>query len=178
MDVVSPCVVAECRTADPGVILLDLGDGVGTDLLFVSTLVDEFPQIGIVVLGDLDSGRVADLFAMGVRGCLTYSASVADVGRAIDSLLAGQTVMPSAVVTKLLSGAGRPSTSAKGSPALSLRECEVLGRVCAGCATTAIADELGISIPTVRKHVQNILDKLGLHSRLEAAAYASRHGIA
>ena len=58
---------------------------------------------------------------------------------------------------------------------LTRREIEILGLVATGANTRAIADRLHVSPATVRNHVQNILDKLGVHSRLEAVAWATRH---
>lgn len=58
---------------------------------------------------------------------------------------------------------------------LTRRETEVLRLLAAGAGTKAVAERLHISPATVRNHVQNIFGKLGVHSRLEAAAYAHRH---
>jgi PAS domain S-box-containing protein len=60
-------------------------------------------------------------------------------------------------------------------PELTRREIEVLRRLAGGASTRAMAGELHVSPATVRNHVQHILAKLGVHSRLEAAAYATRH---
>lgn len=62
-------------------------------------------------------------------------------------------------------------------PDLTRRELEVLRLITGGAGTRAIAERLHISPATVRNHVQNLLGKLGVHSRLEAAAYAVRHGL-
>jgi PAS domain S-box-containing protein len=61
--------------------------------------------------------------------------------------------------------------------ALTRRELEVLRLVAGGANTRAVAERLHLSPATVRNHVQNIFGKLGVHSRLEAAAYATRHGL-
>lgn len=61
--------------------------------------------------------------------------------------------------------------------ALSARELEVLRLLAAGVGTAASAQRLGVSRATVRNHVQNIFGKLGVHSRLEAVAHATRHGL-
>jgi two-component system, NarL family, nitrate/nitrite response regulator NarL len=58
-----------------------------------------------------------------------------------------------------------------------MREREVLGLLVAGLGSRAIADELLISMNTVRTHVKCVLTKLQVHSRLEAAAFAVRHGL-
>jgi PAS domain S-box-containing protein len=73
--------------------------------------------------------------------------------------------------------AGPPSGGAPGSPgaALSRRELEVLKLMADGASTASAADRLHVSRATVRNHVQNILAKLGVHSRLEAVAFATKH---
>ena len=60
-------------------------------------------------------------------------------------------------------------------PALTRRELEILRLIASGANTRTIAERLQVSPTTVRNHVQNILGKLGVHSRLEAAAYVARH---
>jgi PAS domain S-box-containing protein len=60
-------------------------------------------------------------------------------------------------------------------PELTRRELEILRLIATGANTRAMAERLHVSPATVRNHVQNILAKLGVHSRLEAAAYATRH---
>jgi PAS domain S-box-containing protein len=60
-------------------------------------------------------------------------------------------------------------------PDLTRRELQVLCMIAGGSSTRAMADQLHVSPATVRNHAQNILAKLGVHSRLEAAAYAVRH---
>lgn len=62
-------------------------------------------------------------------------------------------------------------------PELTRRELEVLRLMTAGSNTRSMADRLHVSPATVRNHVQNILGKLGVHSRLEAVAYATRRGL-
>ncbi len=62
-------------------------------------------------------------------------------------------------------------------PALTAREIEVLRLLTKGLPTKLLADELGLSPATVRNHIQRLLPKLGVHSRLEAVAYAARHGL-
>jgi two-component system nitrate/nitrite response regulator NarL len=58
---------------------------------------------------------------------------------------------------------------------LTAREREVLGRLTQGESTREIAQSMGVAYSTARTHIQSVLDKLGVHSRLEAAAFAARH---
>jgi len=68
-----------------------------------------------------------------------------------------------------------PATSPDGDTALTRRELEVLRLVATGANTKVVADRLHVSPATIRNHVQNILGKLGVHSRLAAVAYARTH---
>jgi two-component system nitrate/nitrite response regulator NarL len=75
---------------------------------------------------------------------------------------------------------GAPATPAEEDTlagTLTRRELEVLRLLAEGCNTRAVAQRLGVSPATVRNHVQNLLGKLGVHSRLQAVAYANRHGL-
>ena len=91
----------------------------------------------------------------------------------------------SAVVIHLLreTAAAKPSTShstletSGASSPLTPRELEVLRLLATGANTRVASQRLGVSPATVRNHVQNLLGKLGVHSRLEAVAYATRHGL-
>ncbi len=73
--------------------------------------------------------------------------------------------------------AGPPAGNAPGSrgASLSRRELEVLRLMAEGVSTSVAAERLHISRATIRNHVQNILEKLGVHSRLEAVAFATKH---
>ena len=73
--------------------------------------------------------------------------------------------------------AGPASGNAPGSPGASLsrRELEVLRLIAEGVSTSVAADRLHVSRATIRNHVQNIFEKLGVHSRLEAVAFATKH---
>ncbi len=76
----------------------------------------------------------------------------------------------------------REATTAAGpypvpGPALTAREIEVLRLLTRGLPTNQLAEELGLSQSTVRNHIQRLLPKLGVHSRLEAVVYAARHGL-
>ncbi len=62
-------------------------------------------------------------------------------------------------------------------PSLTAREIEVLRLLTKGLPTRVLAEELGLSPATVRNHIQRLLPKLGVHSRLEAVVYAVRHGL-
>jgi PAS domain S-box-containing protein len=70
-----------------------------------------------------------------------------------------------------------PADGASPDVQLTRRELQILRLIAAGAGTRPMAEKLNVSLATIRNHVQNILEKLGVHSRLEAAAYAARHGL-
>ena len=75
-------------------------------------------------------------------------------------------------------GSGRIRTGATVYPdRLTAREVEILRLLAAGRSNRAIADELVLSVYTVERHVANVYAKIGVHTRVEAAAYALRHGL-
>ncbi|HEV8310285.1 MAG TPA: LuxR C-terminal-related transcriptional regulator [Methylomirabilota bacterium] len=82
-----------------------------------------------------------------------------------------------ALVRERLAQAAPPSADSAAATQLTRRELEILRLMTGGANTRAMAERLHVSPATVRNHVQNILGKLGVHSRLEAAAYAMRHGL-
>jgi DNA-binding NarL/FixJ family response regulator len=70
-----------------------------------------------------------------------------------------------------------PSTLPDETMVLTRRELEILRLLAGGANTKALAERLHVSGATIRNHVQNIFAKLGVHSRLEAVAYANQHGL-
>jgi PAS domain S-box-containing protein len=81
-----------------------------------------------------------------------------------------------ALVRERLAESGPPAADGNGVSAdLTRRELEILRLLAGGANTRVMADRLHVSSATVRNHVQNIFAKLGVHSRLEAVAYANRH---
>jgi PAS domain S-box-containing protein len=79
------------------------------------------------------------------------------------------------LVHERLSPPSRDADAANGASALTRRELEVLRILASGANTNAAAERLHVSTATIRNHVQNIFGKLGVHSRLEAVAHATRH---
>jgi len=169
--------------ASPSVLLLDediAGDEVAT---FLAECRAVAPDVRIVVLAaDVSPLTVGVLVGAGASEVVPKSASVADVGTAIRSTGSA----PGAALRASAGGWSRPAADRPGSgdPAidlmiatLSTREREVLRLMAGGSSNPAIAAELGLSVNTVRKHVEHVLVKLGVHSKLEAAAFAARHGL-
>lgn len=178
------CVVGVATTAHqaldsvdrerPDLILMDLGLPDQSGLAAGEQILDRFPEVRVVALTALDDRRtVHEALRAGFHGYLTKDTPVAEFVHAIRAVLGGQVVLP----RRLGPGGERGAAdyAALLAEQLTPRELEVLVLLVEGANGRAIARSLGISANTVRTHVQSILTKLQVHSRLEAATFAVRH---
>ncbi|MFP8959911.1 LuxR C-terminal-related transcriptional regulator [Streptomyces nanhaiensis] len=143
----------------------------------------ERPQTAVVVLGPVPSPRgIAAAFAAGASGYIRHDERIEGVERGMVRARAGE----AAVAPQLLRGAFADLLNPRTEPddegvrllrMLTPREAEVLVRVAEGEDTRTIAVGMGIAPSTARTHVQRVLMKLGVGSRLEAAALAARTGL-
>ncbi|MYV65869.1 DNA-binding response regulator, partial [Streptomyces sp. SID2131] len=139
--------------------------------------------VAVVVLGPVPSPRgIAAAFAAGASGYVRHDERIEGVERALVKARAGET----AVAPQLLQGAFAELLHPSEQPddegqrllrLLTRREVEVLVRVAEGEDTRLIARGMGIAPSTARTHVQRVLMKLEVGSRLEAAALAARTGL-
>jgi two-component system nitrate/nitrite response regulator NarL len=142
------------------------------------------PRTAFVVLADSpgSSGFAATL-AAGVHGAALKTDDFVEVLRVLTGAAARLTRRPAGGVVLSLSAqaAHRPARYSTRYPALdhllTPREREVLARLVYGESTTSMARSMGVRLSTLRTHVDSVLIKLGVHSRLEAVAYAVREGI-
>ncbi|MEU8774645.1 LuxR C-terminal-related transcriptional regulator [Streptomyces sp. NPDC048606] len=143
----------------------------------------ERPQIAVVVLGPVPSPRgIAAAFAAGACGYVRQDERIEGVERALAKARGGEVAISppllQAAFAELLNPSAQPDD--EGSRLLRLltpREVEVLVRVAEGEDTRLIAAGMEIAPSTARTHVQRVLMKLGVGSRLEAAALAARTGL-
>jgi len=149
------------------------------------------PEVEVVALTSfIEEDRVVGAIEAGAAGFLLKDAEADDLAAAIRAAAAGEVHLDPAVagiVARRLrgrgaGGAGRATDGSGDGPAdrlarLTPRERDVLAAVARGLANQAIADELGITERTARTHVSNILAKLGLTSRTQAALLAAEHGL-
>ena len=171
-----PHLLDACRAAEPAVVVLDIDTHVlpGFDLL--ARMKQAVPEAGVVVISET-AELLPEAIARGAGAFLTYAASLDEVREAVESVHGGRTMVAASDLTELLGGLQSQPTRDT-AIRLSPRELDILHRLASGESTREMAAALGISEYTVRKHIQNLLAKLGVHSRLQAAAYAARMGIA
>jgi DNA-binding NarL/FixJ family response regulator len=159
----------------PDVVLMDLQmprmDGVAA----TAAIARAHPGVKVVILtsfGEVE--RVHAALAAGAAGYVLKDADPAEVATAITAAAAGEVHLDSAVARQL---ARRMAAPQAGLTSLTAREREILALVAQGHSNRDIADELVISERTARTHVSNVLSKLQLSSRTQAALLAIREGL-
>jgi two-component system, NarL family, nitrate/nitrite response regulator NarL len=163
----------------PDLVLLDLGLPDRSGLAVGADILDEAPETKVLALTALDDPRaVRGAMRAGFHGYLTKDTPVAKFVEAILATIGGQVVMPHRLAAHAAGArSSRERQVAMMADQLTYRELDVLRLLAEGTRGEAIAGKLGITRNTVRTHVQSILTKLQVHSRLEAATFAVRHGI-
>jgi len=166
--------------ADVAVVDLTLPDGQGTDV--VEALLDARAVEAVLVLTALDELHDrARAVAAGALGVLHKSVPTADIIVAIRRLHQGEALFTPGQIIELLRTEGEHQEKKRNAQSalsqLTPREVEVVRVLAEGLSDKEVADRLCIASKTVRVHVTNILDKLGLESRLQLVLFAARHGL-
>jgi two-component system NarL family response regulator len=168
-------------TTAPDVILLDVRMPRRTGVEACRAIKEAVPATKIIMLTVSD--EEADLYESvknGAAGYLLKDSSIEEVAQAIRVVNEGQSLISPSMAVKLIDEFKQMSKPEREQgPALRLteRELEVLRLVAKGLNNREVAKELFISENTVKNHVRNILEKLQLHSRMEAAMYAVRENL-
>ncbi|HXF74161.1 MAG TPA: response regulator transcription factor [Actinomycetota bacterium] len=161
----------------PDLVLVDLGLPDESGLVLGRAIVDRHPDAKVVALTALEEPRaVRDAIRAGFHGYITKDTAAARFVQAVRAALDGQVVYP----RRLAMRGGRTAAEENArllASQLTQRERQVLALLAAGATGREIAARLSISTNTVRTHVQSILTKLQVHSRLEAAVFAMKHRI-
>lgn len=162
----------------PDVILMDLVmEGMdGVDATKEICRVQDNPKI-IVLTSFIDDDKVYPVIEAGAMSYLLKTSRAQDIAEAIRSAMRGQPVLESKVTGKVLSRM-RDKTEVKPHEALTEREKEILCLIADGRTNQEISDELFIAIKTVKTHITNILSKLEVEDRTQAAIYAHRNHLA
>lgn len=172
--------VAKAQQLDPDVILMDLVmPGMG-GIEAIRTITAEQPEARILVLTSFAADdKVFPAIKAGALGYLLKDAGPEDLVAAIRQVWRGESWLHPTIARKVLQEVSRPaSDQPPTAEPLTAREVDVLQLVARGLSNQQIAEELVITEGTVRTHVSNILGKLHLASRTQAALYALREGLA
>ncbi len=162
----------------PDVILLDLLMPVKSGIEAMIEIKEKDPGARILVLTSFaDDEQVFPALRAGALGYLLKDSSPQDLLRAIRSVYRGESSLHPAIARRLVLQFSQPAVDSSPENPLTQREVEVLKLVAEGLSNQNIADELVVSERTVGKHVGNILEKLHLANRTQAALYALREGL-
>lgn len=164
----------------PDVVLMDVRMPKVNGIEAARVISREVPTTKIIMLTVSDEeDDLYEAIKAGATGYLLKEISVEKVSEAIQAVVQGQSLITPSMASKLLMEfqklSNRPEeVSQFSSPKLTTRELEVLKLVAKGMSNREIGEQLFISENTVKNHVRNILEKLHLHSRMEAVIYAVR----
>jgi DNA-binding NarL/FixJ family response regulator len=175
--------VEQAKVLRPDIVVMDLMmpnlDGIEATGRIKAAL----PDVEVIALTSfIEESRVVAAIEAGASGFLLKDAEADELAAAIRSAAAGEVHLDPAVASIVArrmreGGRGSAADQADGIGALTARERDVLARVARGYPNRQIASDLGITERTARTHVSNILAKLGLTSRTQAALLAAQHGL-
>ena len=171
--------VQKAHTLQPDVILLDMVMPRKDGVKVIGEIKRENPAARILVLTSFsDDDKVFPAIKAGALGYLLKNASPQRLLSAIRDVYQGEPTMSPDIASKLMRELQRSSDLPPTREPLTEREVEVLCLVAQGLSNQEIADTLIVGEGTVRTHVSNILSKLHLANRTQAALYALREGLA
>lgn len=171
--------VAAALELAPDVVLMDLVmpgvDGVEA----IGRIAQRSPATRVIALTSfLDDDKVLPAVRAGAAGYLLKDVGPDDLVRAIRTVHAGEALLHPAVAARLMEEVAAPrARGAEDGAGLTARERDVLTQITRGLSNKRIALELDISEATVKIHVSNVLRKLGVTDRTQAALYAVREGL-
>ncbi len=167
------------RSLHPDVILLDMVMPRKNGLEAIAEITEHEPSARILVLTSFaEDDQVFPAIKAGALGYLLKDSAPRELLQAIRDVYRGEAALHPAIARKVIQELNQPSPLPPTSDPLTEREVEVLRLVAKGLSNDDIASQLVVSERTVRTHVSNILGKLHLANRTQAALYALREGIA
>lgn len=158
----------------PDVILMDLVMEVMDGIESTKKILGEWPAAKILIVTSfIDDEKVYPAIQAGASGYLLKTSTAREIADAIRATQRGERVLEPEVTTKIVQQATKPRKELHED--LTKREQEVLLLISEGKSNQEIADQLFITLKTVKTHVSNILAKLEVEDRTQAAIYAFKH---
>ena len=168
--------VSLVKDTKPDVVLMDLLMENGTGIEATKEILRFYPECKIIIITSFyDDEQVFPAIEAGAFSYMLKTASASEVIRAIEKASRGEAVIEPKVANTMMKRL-RPQER-KPHDELTERELEVLKCIGEGMTNQQISEELFIGVKTVKTHVSNILGKLGLTDRTQAAVYANRNGL-
>lgn len=177
--------LAICRQSRPDVVVLDvrLDDakpgGAGGSFEVIGRIRQLLPHANVIVFSAFDHpGYVSRAMAAGAHDFLVKGEPAEVIIEAIEGAAVGRTPRRATALRRVVGMMANRSVVDDGDSPLTPRELQVLQEIVGGLSNLEISNELSISVETVKEHVQNLLRKLAVNDRTQAAIWAIRQGLA
>lgn len=158
----------------PEVVLMDLIMENGTGIEATKKIMTSYPECRVIILTSYyDNEQVIPALEAGAFSYLLKTSSAQEIAEAVRKAAKNENVIEPKVASKMMSSFR--TSSKKPHEGLTERELEVLLCIGDGMTNQEISEKLYIGIKTVKTHVSNILSKLGVHDRTQAAVYVHRN---
>jgi NarL family two-component system response regulator LiaR len=162
----------------PDIVLMDLVMEGMDGIEATRRLLQLYPECKVIVLTSfLDDEKMYPVIEAGAFSYLLKTSRATEIAQAIRSAAKGQPILESQVASKIMHRFRQPKPAAALHESLTEREMEVLRLIAQGKSNQETADVLFIGIKTVKFHVTNVLAKLGVEDRTQAAIYAFKNGL-
>jgi DNA-binding NarL/FixJ family response regulator len=162
----------------PDVVLMDLKMPVLDGIEATKQIIEANPEVKVLVLTTFETdSQVIQALKAGASGYVLKDSTADAIVSSIVAVMSGEKVMASAVANRVLEMLTGTTTPKEFYDGLTNREIEILKLLANGMANKQIAYRLKISEKTVRNHVSNTYEKLGIYDRSQAVLYAVRKGL-
>ena len=175
--------LARLRSFPADVVVMDVNMPGMSGIVATRRVLEQAPATAVLMLTITSADeRVLEAVRAGASGYLLKDAELDEIVAGIRAAAAGRTAIDPQVAATLVAhvrqtATAGPEESPGPVPRLSERERDVLALIAEGCDNAEIGRRLFVSPSTVKNHVSSVLEKLGVDNRVQAAVYATRHGL-